>query len=62
MRTEQIMEYDYVCRGRRVRGRVLATRLSQRVSVSVVLVEARPSDWALEIHGPAAFGSLFTWR
>ena len=50
--------YDYVIVGAGSAGSVLAARLTEDPDVSVLLIEAGPSDTKENIHVPAAFGSL----
>ena len=50
---------DYVIVGAGASGCVLANRLSAAGDVSVLLLEAGPSDRKPEIHVPAAFSRLF---
>ncbi|MEO7005620.1 MAG: GMC family oxidoreductase N-terminal domain-containing protein [Terrimesophilobacter sp.] len=50
---------DYVIVGAGSSGCVLANRLSARADVSVLVVEAGPSDSAAALHIPAAFSRLF---
>ena len=54
--------YDYVVVGAGSAGCVVAARLTEDPSVSVVLIEAGPPDTAPEIHIPAAFPALFKTR
>ncbi len=50
---------DYVIVGAGSSGCVLANRLSARVDVSVLVVEAGPADRTAAVHIPAAFSRLF---
>jgi choline dehydrogenase-like flavoprotein len=54
--------FDYVVVGAGSAGCVVAARLSEDPNVSVALLEAGPSDSALDIHVPAAFPRLFKTR
>ena len=56
------LEADYVIVGAGSAGAELAARLTEDPAVSVLLLEAGPTDAALELHVPAAFSTLFRGR
>jgi choline dehydrogenase len=58
MRTA-VQSYDYVIIGAGSAGSVLANRLSEDGSSSVLVLEAGPSDWHPYIHLPAGFIKTF---
>ena len=54
--------YDYVIIGAGSAGSVLANRLTEDGTATVLVLEAGPSDWHPYIHLPAGFIKTFTTR
>jgi choline dehydrogenase len=59
-------EFDYIVVGAGSAGCVLANRLTEQADVSVLVVEAGPSDNSIFIHMPSAFafplqGTTYNW-
>lgn len=53
---------DYIVVGAGSAGAAVAARLSEDPATTVLLLEAGPTDTALELHVPAAFSKLFRSR